>query len=114
MTADGKVQDVRKDDPHPAGMDDRPGGKAALLVETSRGDDASGSRSKGRGFDPKQAAIEEGLIYIADRAEARRSMAPLASDASIVLETFFPVDRYAYVSVIGPPIPTPISVSAAA
>ena len=92
MTADGKVQDVRKDNSHPAGMDDRPGGKAALLVEASGGDDASGGRSKGRGVDTKQAAIEEGLIY-AERAEARRSMAPLASDGSIVLETFFPVDR---------------------
>lgn len=93
MTADGKVQDVRKDDPHPAGMDDRPGGKAPLLVEASGSDDASSGRSKGRGFDSRQAAIEEGLIYMAERAEARRSMAPLASDASMVLETFFPVDR---------------------
>ncbi len=94
MNSDGEVQDLRKDDPRPEGVDDGSGGKAALLVEASRSDDASGSRPKGRGFDPSEKTkIEEGLIYTPERAEARRSMAPLASEASMVLETFFPVER---------------------
>lgn len=94
MIADGEVQDLRKDDPRPEGVDDGSGGEAALLVEASGSDDASGSRPKGRSFDPsKKATIEESLIYIPARAEARRSMAPLASEASMVLETFFPVER---------------------